>query len=68
VGTALLWRVLLHYFDPVGCDEWDLRGRPLIRAGMPVLIDEDLRFEDAHAPAPGTGHRAPGRLSGSTGA
>jgi len=33
VGTALLWRVLLHYFDPVGCDEWDLRGRPLIRAG-----------------------------------
>jgi hypothetical protein len=46
--------VLLHYFSPDGCDEWDLRDRPLIRAGMPVLIDEDLRFEDEHGPRPAT--------------
>ena len=46
--------MLLHYFSPDGCDEWDLRDRPLIRAGMPVLIDEDLRFEDEHGPRPAT--------------
>lgn len=54
MATAWLSLVLLHYFDPAGCDEWDLRGRPLIRTGMPVLIDEDLRFEDEHAPRPAT--------------
>jgi len=54
VVTAWLSLVLLHHFDPAGCDEWDLRGRPLIRTGMPVLIDEDLRFEDEHGPRPVT--------------
>lgn len=52
--TAWLHFVLLHYFDPDGCDEWDLRARPLIRAGMPVLIDDDLRFEDEHGQRPAT--------------
>jgi hypothetical protein len=46
--------VLLSYFSPDGCDEWDLRGRPVIRAGMPVLVDEDLRFEDGQGPRPST--------------
>jgi len=53
VATAWLSLVLLHYFNPDGCDEWDLRGRPVIRAGMPVLIDEDLRFQDEHGPQHG---------------
>ena len=54
VVTAWLSLVLLHYFDPAGCDEWDLRDRSLIRSGMPTLIDEDLRFEDEHGPRPAT--------------
>lgn len=52
--TAWLHFVFLHSFDPVGCDEWDLRARPVIRAGMPVLIDDDLRFEDEHGQRPAT--------------
>jgi integrase len=54
VVTAWLHLVLLHYFSLDGCDEWDLRGRPLIRAGTPVLIDDDLRFEDGHGPRAAT--------------
>jgi len=54
VVTAWLHAVLLHYFNPDGFDEWDLRGRPPIRAGMPVLIGEDLRFEDEHGQRPAT--------------
>jgi len=52
VVTAWLLLVLLHYFDPAGYGEWDLRGRPLIRTGMPVLIDEDLWFDDERGPHP----------------
>jgi integrase len=54
VAAAWLSLVLLHYFNPGGCDEWDLRGRQVIRSGMPVLIDEDLRFEDEHGLRPAT--------------
>jgi len=54
VVTAWLHLVLHHYFSLDGCDEWDLRGRPLIRAGTPLLIDDDLRFEDGHGPRAAT--------------
>ena len=38
--------MLVHYFSPDGWEGCSLRGRPAIRDKMPVLIDEDLRFED----------------------
>jgi len=46
--------MLVHYFTSDGCDEWDLSDRPVIRAGMPVLIDDDLRFEDERGSRPTT--------------
>lgn len=33
-------------FDAAGRESWDTGRRPLIRDGMPVLIDDDLLFED----------------------
>jgi integrase len=44
--------VILHYFDRAGWEKWGLRERPLIRQQMPVLFDDDLRFEDAAGPRP----------------
>ncbi len=56
--------MILHYFSSAGWQEWGLPERPLIREAMPVLIDEDLRFEDAAGPRPaaraGSGLRARG--------
>jgi site-specific recombinase XerD len=46
--------VILHYFDCAGWEGWGLRDRPLIRQQMPVLFDDDLRFEDASGPRPTT--------------
>jgi len=46
--------VILHFFSPVRWEQWDLCERPFIRDKMPVLIDEDLRFEDGHGPRPAT--------------
>ncbi|MFG2979550.1 tyrosine-type recombinase/integrase [Streptomyces sp. NPDC048331] len=46
--------MILHYFSSVGWDQWGLCDRPLIREAMPVLIDKDLRFEDAAGPRPTT--------------
>ncbi|MDJ0463009.1 site-specific integrase [Streptomyces sp. H27-C3] len=46
--------MILHYFSPSGWEQWGLHERPLIREQMPVLIDEDLRFEDASGPRPTT--------------
>ena len=43
--------VLVHYFSPDGWGGCSLRGRPAIRDKMPVLIDEDLRFEDGCGPS-----------------
>ncbi len=34
-------------FSPTGWESWDLSRQPLIRDWMPVLIDDDLCFEDA---------------------
>lgn len=37
--------MLAVVFAPDGWEAWGLQREPLIRPGMPVLIDEDLRFE-----------------------
>jgi integrase len=34
-------------FSATGWESWDVAQQPLIRDRMPVLIDDDLRFEDA---------------------
>ncbi|WP_258528054.1 hypothetical protein [Streptomyces sp. NBRC 110611] len=34
-------------FAPAGWESWDVAHQPLIRDQMPVLLDEDLVFEDA---------------------
>jgi hypothetical protein len=44
--------VILHSFSSVGWEGLGLSGRPLIRDAMPVLIDDDLCFEDADGPRP----------------
>ncbi|GAA1959305.1 site-specific integrase [Catenulispora subtropica] len=36
----------LTYFDSSEWKSWDVERRPLITEGMPVLIDDDLLFED----------------------
>jgi len=45
--------MILSFFSSRGWESWDVGHRPLIPDGMPVLIDDDLRFEDgAGAPRP----------------
>lgn len=43
-----LWfpAVILSFFSCQGWESWDVEYRPVIPEGMPVLIDDDLRFED----------------------
>ena len=38
---------MLSFFSSRGWESWDLSSRPLIPERMPVLVDDDLRFEDA---------------------
>jgi site-specific recombinase XerD len=38
--------MILTTFSASGWQSWNLQRKPLIRDGMPVLIDDDLRFED----------------------
>ncbi|MFI1584676.1 site-specific integrase [Embleya sp. NPDC020630] len=40
----------MTYFSPTGWESWGLSNRPTIPELMPVLVDEDLRFEDAAGP------------------
>ena len=54
LGSCFAAGVLVHYFSPDGWEGWSLRGRPAIRDQMPVLIDDDLRFEDGSGPRPAT--------------
>ena len=42
--------MILSFFSGRGWESWDVGHRPLIPEGMPVLVDDDLRFEDG----PGT--------------
>ncbi|MEV8329164.1 hypothetical protein OG275_34485 [Streptomyces niveus] len=34
-------------FSSRGWESWDLDRQPLIRDRMPIIVDDDLRFEDA---------------------
>jgi hypothetical protein len=49
-GRCFAAGVLLHYFNPDGWEGWALSRRPVIRQGMPVLVDDDLLFEDGAGP------------------
>lgn len=47
--------MILSFFSSTGWRSWDVEYRPLIPEGMPVLVDEDLCFEDGPAaPRPAT--------------
>jgi integrase len=52
---VFLWLrlVILSFFSSRGWESWDVGHRPLIPEGMPVLVDDDLLFEDGPgAPRP----------------
>lgn len=38
--------MILTEFSSSGWEGWQVSRRPLIREGMPILVDDDLRFED----------------------
>ncbi|MGW6871323.1 site-specific integrase [Streptomyces xanthophaeus] len=44
--------MLITYYSRDGWESWGLSQEPLIRQDMPVLIDDDLKFEDDHGPRP----------------
>jgi hypothetical protein len=49
------WLMMLSLFSSRGWESWHVTSRPLILERMPVLVDDDLRFEDgAVAPRPTT--------------
>ena len=41
--------MILSFFSSRGWESWDVEYRPLIPERMPVLVDDDLRFEDGPA-------------------
>ncbi|WP_405364561.1 site-specific integrase [Kitasatospora sp. NBC_00039] len=41
--------MILTFFSSHGWQSWDIEHRPLIPEGMPVLVDDDLRFDDGPA-------------------
>jgi integrase len=46
---VFLWSsvvILMSFFSSRGWESWDVEHRPLIPERMPVLVDDDLRFED----------------------
>lgn len=46
-------RMILSYFSSRGWESWDVTHRPLIPERMPVLVDDDLAFENGPgAPRP----------------
>ncbi|WP_205327620.1 site-specific integrase [Glycomyces sp. YM15] len=42
--------MILHFFSRAGWEDWDVGRQPLIGEKMPVLIDDDLKFEDDGVP------------------
>ncbi len=44
--------VKLIFFTSTGWEAWGLEHRPVIPEGMPVLVDDDLRFEDGPTSRP----------------
>jgi integrase len=52
---VFLWLrlVILSFFSSQGWESWDIANRPLVPERMPVLVDDDLLFEDGPgAPRP----------------
>ncbi len=41
--------MILSFFSSRGWESWDIEHRRLIPEGMPMLVDNDLRFEDGPA-------------------
>lgn len=41
--------MILGFFSSRGWESWDVEHWPLIPEGMPVLVDDDLCFEDGPA-------------------
>jgi hypothetical protein len=53
VVFVLLPLVILTFFSSQGWESWGLDSRPLIPERMPLLVDDDLQFEDGPgAPRP----------------
>jgi hypothetical protein len=53
--VVFLWSpvMILSFFWSQGWESWEVERRPLIPERMPVLVDDDLRFENAPgAPRP----------------
>ncbi|MGW6975276.1 site-specific integrase [Streptomyces sp. NPDC054952] len=46
--------MILFYFSKAGGEDWNLSSPPLNRDGMPVLVDDDLCFEDENGLRPVT--------------
>jgi integrase len=46
--------MLMILFSSGGWESWDVSHRPAVPEGMPVLVDEDLRFDDGGVPRPVT--------------
>ena len=46
--------MLMTLFSADGWESWDVGHRPPVSDGMPVLVDEDLRFDDGGVPRPVT--------------
>ena len=46
--------MLMLSFSSGGWESWDVSHRPAVPEGMPVLVDEDLRFDDGGVPRPVT--------------
>lgn len=46
--------MLMTLFSSRGWESWDVGYRPAVPEGMPVLVDEDLRFDDGGVPRPVT--------------
>ena len=45
--------MIMSFFSSRGWESWDIVNRPLIPERMPVLVDDDLLFEDGPgAPRP----------------
>ena len=42
----------LTFFSSVGWESWDVGARPAIPDRMPVLVDDDLQFDDDGGPRP----------------
>jgi integrase len=44
--------VQLIFFDGRGWESWGIEHKPTVPDGMPVLVDDDLLFEDGHGVRP----------------